>query len=579
MVALNASAEWLAFGSTSLGQLLVWEWQSESYILKQQGHFDAITDIAYSPDGQRVITTADDGKIKCWDTKSGFCIVTFTEHSSAVTACQFASKAHVLFTSSLDGSVRAWDLTRYRNFRTFSAPTRLPFSSIAVDPSSEVVCAGSSESFDIYVWSIQTGQLLDQLSGHEGPVVSLAFAPAGDQLLSGSWDHTVRLWSIFGRTQSSESLQLQADVLAVAFRPDSKQVAVSTLDGQLTFWSVAEATQESGVDGRRDVSGGRRISDRKTAATAAGNKFFTSVQYSTDGSCVIAGGNSKYICLYSHDSGVLLKKFAVSINLSLDGTQEFLNSRNLTEAGPRGMIDEQGDASDLEDRIDRGLPGATRGDASYRRVRPEVRVTAVAFSPTGSAFCAASTEGLLVYSTELALQFDPFDLDVDVTPSAVSQAISEGDYLRALVLAFRINETPLVQRVYNAVPTSDITLVLKQLPTVYLSRLLEFISKTAEENPRLEFNLLWIGAIFSIHGAYIKANAGSYSSHLRALQKVIARVQTDLASMADNNTYTLCYFLSPKSKDLVPVANRSKCGTREVRENDVDSEWSGIPDG
>lgn len=36
-VAINTSGEWLAFGSEKLGQLLVWEWQSETYVLKQQG--------------------------------------------------------------------------------------------------------------------------------------------------------------------------------------------------------------------------------------------------------------------------------------------------------------------------------------------------------------------------------------------------------------------------------------------------------------------------------------------------------------------------------------------------------------
>jgi len=33
-----------------LGQLLVWEWQSETYVLKQQGHFHDMNSIAYSPD-------------------------------------------------------------------------------------------------------------------------------------------------------------------------------------------------------------------------------------------------------------------------------------------------------------------------------------------------------------------------------------------------------------------------------------------------------------------------------------------------------------------------------------------------
>lgn len=543
-VTINKSGEWLAFGASKLGQLLVWEWQSESYVLKQQGHFDSMNSLVYSPDGQRIITTADDGKIKVWDTQSGFCIVTFIEHSSGVTACEFAKRGNVLFTSSLDGSIRAWDLIRYRNFRTFTAPTRLSFSSVAVDPSGEVVCAGSLDSFEIHIWSVQTGQLLDQLSGHEGPVASLAFAPSGDTVISGSWDHTVRVWSIFGRTQTNEPIQLQADVLHVAFRPDSKQIAVSTLDGQLTFWSVSDASQQAGVDGRRDVSGGRKISDRRTAANAAGTKSFNCIAYSTDGSCVIAGGNSKYICLYDVQSGTLIKKFTVSVNLSLDGTQEFLNSRNLTEAGPRGLIDEQGEASDLEDRIDRTLPGATRGDASSRRTRPEVRVPAVAFSPTGRAFCAASTEGLLVYSLDNALQFDPFDLDLDITPATTLEAITEKDFLRALVMAFRLNEQPLIRRVYEAIPVTDISLVVKHIPIVYLARLLRFLAQATDETPHLEFSLRWIHALLSAHGPYLKENASFFTAELRIVQKAIAKVQSELARLADDNVYTLDYLLA-----------------------------------
>jgi periodic tryptophan protein 2 len=45
------------------GQLLVWEWQSESYILKQQGHFYDMNVLAYSPDGQLIVTGGDDGKV------------------------------------------------------------------------------------------------------------------------------------------------------------------------------------------------------------------------------------------------------------------------------------------------------------------------------------------------------------------------------------------------------------------------------------------------------------------------------------------------------------------------------------
>lgn len=551
--------------------------------MKQQGHFDTLNSIAYSPDGQRIITAADDGKIKVWDVTSGFCIVTFTEHTSGVTACEFAKKGNVLFTASLDGSVRAWDLIRYRNFRTFTAPSRLSFSSLAVDPSGEVVCAGSIDSFDIHTWSVQSGQLLDQLSGHEGPVSSLAFSPDGAALVSGSWDHTVRIWSIFARTQTSEPLQLQSDVLCVAVRPDSKQIAVSTLDGQLTFWSLSEAVQQSGMDARRDVSGGRKISDRRAAANVAGTKSFNAIRYSADSSCVLAGGNSKYICLYDVQWAVLLNKFTVSINLSIDGTQEFLNSKLLTEAGPRGLLDEQGEASDLEDRIDRTLPGASRGDASVRKVRPEVRVPAVAFSPTGRSFCAASTEGLLIYSLDLMLQFDPFDLDVNVTPASTLKTLREGDYLMAFVMAFRLNEGKLIRRVYESIPISDIRLVVKDLPQVYLPRFIRFIAQQADESRHLEFNLMWIEATLSQHGRYLKQNSGGFAAEMRSVQKAVSRIQRELAKLADENVYAIEYLLTqPKpenrhSEDIKMLEFEAASNEAEEggSEND-EGEWMGL---
>ena len=65
-VAVNPTGEWLAFGCSSLGQLLVWEWQSETYILKQQSHFYDMNVMCYSPDSQLIATGGDDGKVCCF---------------------------------------------------------------------------------------------------------------------------------------------------------------------------------------------------------------------------------------------------------------------------------------------------------------------------------------------------------------------------------------------------------------------------------------------------------------------------------------------------------------------------------
>ena len=60
----NEFGNWLTFGCAKLGQLLVWEWRSESYILKQQGHYFDVNCVAYSPDSQLLATGADDNKVK-----------------------------------------------------------------------------------------------------------------------------------------------------------------------------------------------------------------------------------------------------------------------------------------------------------------------------------------------------------------------------------------------------------------------------------------------------------------------------------------------------------------------------------
>lgn len=540
-VEINLSGEWLAFGASKLGQLLVWEWQSESYVLKQQGHYFDMNTLSYSSDGQYIATGGDDGKIKIWNTVSGFCFVTFSEHSSAISAVEFAKQGQVLFSASLDGTVRAFDLVRYRNFRTFTSPSPVQFSSLAVDDSGEVVAAGSTDSFQIFMWSVQTGKLLDVLSGHEGPVSSLAFSPTGNILASGSWDKSVRLWNVFDRSHAVEPFSMSADVLALAFRPDGKELAASSLDGQIIFLDVSQGKQTNLIEGRKDIAGGRKADDRQAASNSSSSKSFNSLAYSADGSCILAGGNSKYVVLYDVRDGVMVKKYQISENLSLDGTEEYLDSRRVTEAGNIDLIDDRGDESDLDDRMDHALPGAQRGDLSKRRYRQEARTKCVRFSPTGKAWASASTEGLLIYSLDDTVAFDPFDLDMDLTPAAVMTVIERHEFLKALVMAFRLNERPLIRRAYEAVPRADVGLVSRQLPVVYLEKMLRFVADRLDpagssaaagtRSPHLEFDVLWVRALLFAHGRYLRDHSTEYASAFRGIRKGLVDAEENISRM------------------------------------------------
>ena len=531
-ISISASGEWLAFGARKLGQLLVWEWQSESYVLKQQGHFFDMNTLTYAPDGQNIATGGDDGKVKVWNTISGFCFVTFTEHSAPVSAVEFAKQGQILFTASLDGTLRAFDLIRYRNFRTFTSPSPVQLSCLAVDPSGEVVAAGSTDSFEVFLWSVQTGKLLDVLTGHDGPISCLAFSPTGNVLVSGSWDKSVRVWDVFSRSRAVEPHQLGADVLAVAFRPDGKEFAASTLNGQITFFDTSLGKQTNVIEGRKDVSGGRKADDRMAASNNSSGKSYNSLAYTADGLCLIAGGNSKYVVIYDVRDGVMVKKFQISQNLSLDGTEEFLDSRKMTEAGNIDLIDRQGDESDLEDRLDHSLPGVTSGDLSNRRYRQEARTKCVRFSPTGRAWAAASTEGLLIYSIDDTLTFDPFDLDLDLTPQSILSILASRDFLKALVMAFRLNEKPLIRKVYESIPRQDIRLLARQLPVVYLAAMLRFVAEHLERSPHLELDLLWITGLLGTRGRHLRDKSREYASIFRALQKGLMDSESTITSMS-----------------------------------------------
>ena len=93
-----------------------------------------------------------------------------------------------------------------------------------------------------------------------------------------------------------------------------------------------------------------------------------------------------------------------------------LNSKNMTDAGPLDLIDD--DNSDEEGmdygRRGQGLPGTGRNGS-----RAAVRTKCLQICPTGRSWAAATCEGVLLFSMDDDLVFDPTDLDIDVTPEVI----------------------------------------------------------------------------------------------------------------------------------------------------------------
>jgi len=534
--AVNRTGDWVAFGSERMGQLIVWEWKSESFILKQQGHYFDTNALAFSPNGHYIATGGDDGKVKLWDTMTGFCFVTFSDHMGSVADVCFSPNGTAVYSASADGTVRAFDLRRYRNYRTMTSPELRQFSCVAVDSSGEVVCAGTVAYFEIHLWSTKTGKILDILSGHEAPISAVAFSPLSTALVSSSWDRTVRVWDVFGRHPKTESLSHTHDVLCVAYRPDGREICTATLGGELVFWDTDDVSVKYTIDGRNDISGGRLSNQKRTAKTSMSTKSFTTLCYSADGRCVLAGGNSKYVCIYDTETRSLVKKFQISHNRSLDGVLDMLNSKDVTDAGSLSTLDTD------EGPRNYTLPGVSRPDFSKRNVKLRVRTKSLRFSPNGTQWAAATTEGLIVYSLDDALTFDPFDLDVDVSSVSIQSALAKKEYLKAIILALRLGEKEMIHNAYLSVPASEVQFIVSQLPAVHVKRLLENMETITKDAPsRVEFHLLWCIHVLTKHGKDIQKHPREFASTLRALQRNLMSLFTDLSSVADGNGHTLQY--------------------------------------
>ncbi|XP_068986083.1 periodic tryptophan protein 2 homolog [Bombus flavifrons] len=570
-IAINSTGDWIALGCSSAGQLLVWEWQSETYAMKQQSHSSNINCLAYSPDGQYIITGGDDGKVKLWNTMNGFCSITFQEHTSTIKGVIFSHNRKFIVSASLDGTVRTYDLARYRNFRTLTSPRPVQFSCIALDSSDEFLAAGGQDFFEIYLWSVKLGKLLEILSGHEGPIASLAFNPSvtSTELVSVSWDKTLKIWNAIESGSLHETIQLTADGLYVTYKPNGEEVAVATLDGQISFFNCKTAVQIGSIEGRNDLGSGRSNTDLITAKQSLKGKAFTVLCYSPDGTYILAGGQSKNICIYNVQEFILIKKFVVTQNRSLDGVDDFINKRKLTEFGNMALVERRGGNAKLR------LPGVRSGDMASRSIKPEIRVYSLQFSPTGQAWAAATTEGLLLYSLDAGLAFDPFELELGITPEAVKKALSQMEYAKALMMALKLNEKLLIKCVIENIPCSDIDLTVMVLSNIYVEKVLKFIASELEFTRHIHFYLLWIEIILTSHGPRI--DTALQMPILLMLQKNMQKKYDDLSKLCDFNQYTMSYLKKVgayKAKKVVSNDNLmetdEESGKSSVEEIEVD---------
>jgi DNA-binding beta-propeller fold protein YncE len=288
-------------------------WRGAEQVLGLTDHVDWIESVAFSPDGQYLVSGSQDNSVRVWNARTGQGVSTFRGHAGKISSVAFSPDGRLLASGSDDTTLRIWNAGTGQRVHRLSHRRWCwtgHVGSLAFSPDGQRLVSGSSD-WALRMWNVQTGVRMFVLKGHRHTVDSVAFSPNGQLLVSGGGDGTVRVWDS-GTGQALLTLRANAQaVKGVAFSPDGQRIVSAGFDHTLKLWDVRTGQQiltlaghtnwVYGVafspDGRLLVSGSRDetvklwdVATGREILSLDADGWIFSVAFSPDGQRVASGG-------------------------------------------------------------------------------------------------------------------------------------------------------------------------------------------------------------------------------------------------------------------------------------------------
>lgn len=89
------------------------------------GHTAPVSSVAFSPDGQRIVTRSEDQTAKVWDAAKGQEVLTLKGHTAPVTSVAFSPDGNRVFSWDAQNNMLAWSTTTGRPVDPVNPPARL----------------------------------------------------------------------------------------------------------------------------------------------------------------------------------------------------------------------------------------------------------------------------------------------------------------------------------------------------------------------------------------------------------------------------------------------------------------------
>jgi len=151
--------------------------------------------LVFAPHGQTLAAVGSEGKLLVWNT-AGRRLLELSGPGGPLLSVAFSADGTRLAAAGSRGIVRLWKITPAHDQAQFETDLpALPGDVRALVFCSPRLLAAAGSANTIWIWDLETKRACYRLAGHQGTITRLAFDAHCRQLVSGSFDTTVRLWS------------------------------------------------------------------------------------------------------------------------------------------------------------------------------------------------------------------------------------------------------------------------------------------------------------------------------------------------------------------------------------------------
>jgi WD40 repeat protein len=221
------------------GSIIFWDPATGKELRRLSGHTGIVRAVAFTRDGKRLASAADDGTARLWDVRSGKELRRLTAMRPAGARWRLApwgltrvGDGRVLAVFGDNTTLAVMDVTAGKEVRGFAPPPGSSPRATAFSPDAKTLCLAGPQ---LLLCEAGTGRLLRSLPAPEPEVVAVAFSPDGKALASLSPSRKVCLWDARTGKKLWQADGVADYVGSLCFSGDGAWLAVAGPDGILLF--------------------------------------------------------------------------------------------------------------------------------------------------------------------------------------------------------------------------------------------------------------------------------------------------------------------------------------------------------